>query len=319
MFPSCSGLTTGGCEQCYAFCKRAAFHPERFASIAGRIDMRLDRRKGYVFAAAFASKMPEESGPTSELVSRWPVAPGTYTIGSAKSPVAVAMLGKAKADIPSDLYCMKGTIRSANAGVERLIINVVTNPRIRFLIVCGQEDGHRPGEALLTLAKNGVDDEMKIVGGRDRLACLPDIPNETVERFLSQIEVIDLVHPKESEGIIDWRDSVFEFDQPRIDELLEAIRGCNRRDPGPFVAPPLTIDAPGLTQRGRDIGMMLNEQVNRITGVMLRMPSEALSTSASEIVVSESERILLDSVDGSVFEVPSIPLYFLMKAYLTGQ
>ncbi|NLK25063.1 MAG: hypothetical protein GX307_00595 [Euryarchaeota archaeon] len=249
----------------------------------------------------------------------WPLLPGSYRLGSMNSPIALAVLGRARFHLPPEHYCILGSLRSANLGIEKIIANVVSNPRIRFLIVCGREEGHLPGDALIALARNGVDKDMRIIGTRAQLPFLSDLTPEAVARFREQVEVIDLVNPKESDGAIDWQDPPFDPGLSRQRELEENVARCERSDPGPYGGRPLRVVLPEPLMRPKDMGMALKDQVDRLSNLMLRMPSEKLSTRAEDILVSSEFQILIDPVDGIVMQVPSLAFYAKMKAYLTGQ
>jgi tetrahydromethanopterin S-methyltransferase subunit A len=72
---------------------------------------------------------------------------------------------------------------------------VVANPNIRYLIICGPESpGHLVGNALLALAKNGLDEKKRIIVTDAPTPYLFNIPSEFVERFRKQLTVIDLVN-----------------------------------------------------------------------------------------------------------------------------
>ena len=68
----------------------------------------------------------------------------------------------------------------------------------------------------------------------------------------------------------------------------------------------------------RDIGETLRKQTDRISNIMLRMPSEKLSTCASTIAVSREFGIVLDPIDGSLTKVPTIDFYERIREYLMG-
>jgi tetrahydromethanopterin S-methyltransferase subunit A len=52
-------------------------------------------------------------------------------------------------ELSKELFAIKGTMKTENMGVEKIIVNVVSNPKIRFLIVCGKDEfGHYPGDCL---------------------------------------------------------------------------------------------------------------------------------------------------------------------------
>lgn len=251
--------------------------------------------------------------------SPWPPLPGSYTLGSMKSPVAIVVLGRGLFHLSSERYCILGSLRSSNLGIEKIIANIISNPKIRFLIICGKEEGHLPGEALQNLVKNGVDERMNIIGTKAQLAFLPDVTQEAVARFRNQVKVIDLVYPKDTEGIIDWRDPTFDFDSSRLKELEETIKRCEQDNPGLYPEGPMLISLPEPLITLPNIGLILEAQMLRITNVMLRMPSEALSTHCEDVVISSELQVFMDPLDGTVAQVPSLAFHARMKAYLTGQ
>ncbi|MBM4237803.1 MAG: hypothetical protein FJ151_04890 [Euryarchaeota archaeon] len=246
------------------------------------------------------------------------MAPGDYEIGSDDSPVAVAIIGRGVAPIHRDRFSLKGTLKTENIGIEKLVVNIISNPRIRFLVACGKDEfGHFPGDALVSLIRNGVDERMRIVGTRAAIPYLCNLPREAVDRFRRQVEVIDLVHPKEVAEIVGY-DQEYEFDGERRAELLLAVEGCEGRDPGTFPEEPLLVEVPALMTEGGMIGKSLNIASDKFASHMLRMPSERLSTSASLAVVSEEFGFILDPVDDEIVHVPSVHLAARIKSYLSG-
>jgi len=236
-----------------------------------------------------------------------------------RSPIAIVTVGQAKFDLEREHYCIMGSLRSANLGIEKIIANVLSNPGIRFLIVCGPEEGHMPADSLLSLLRNGVDGQMNIIGARGQLACLSDISPEAVRRFRDQVRVIDLVHPKETADTIDWQDPTFDFDTSRMDELREAIAECERDNPGPYPEGPMMVALPEPLCSPLDWSMVLKKQVDRVSGLMLRMPSEQLLTTSDDVVVSPEFEVFIDPIDWMVIQMPSLLFYASMKKYLTGQ
>ncbi len=253
------------------------------------------------------------------LQSPWPPVPGSFVLGSMKSPVAVAIVGRARFALSPEHYCMMGHLRSANLGIEKVIANIVSNPRIRFLIVCGREEGHLPGDAIVSLANNGINEDTSIVGTRAQLPFLSDITREAIARFREQVKVIDLMNPKESDGSIDWQDPPFDFDAGRLKELEDVISECERTDPGTHPGGPMIVALPRPFHSKKDIGMVLKDQVDRISSLMLRMPSEKLNTDSDLVTISSEFEIIMDPVDGAVMGVPSIAFYKRMRAYLMGK
>lgn len=248
----------------------------------------------------------------------WPQIKGDYTIGKATSPCAVAIVGRGQVEIPADLYSIMGRFKTENMGIEKIIMNVVSNPGIRFLVVCGKEEfGHFPGDALLSLASEGVDDDMRIKGTRAAIPFLCNIPIEAVDRFRNQVEVIDLVHPKDVGEIIEF-DPIYHFDEERISELVSILEDCAERSPGPLDAAPIHIRSEGLNRGAGEIGVSMNKLADFFTNQMLRMPSQRLSTRSSIALISEEFRIVLDPVDMEIVEVPSVDLALKLKSYLMG-
>jgi len=67
-------------------------------------------------------------------------------------------------------------------------VAVVSNPNIRFLIVCGPETpGHLVGDAILDLQTHGIDADKRIVGAKAPTPYLFNIPADYIDRFRAQI------------------------------------------------------------------------------------------------------------------------------------
>jgi tetrahydromethanopterin S-methyltransferase subunit A len=151
----------------------------------------------------------------------WPVLPGTYEVGDPQAPVAVCALTSQRlvaplAQLPG--VAIAGTVYTANHGIERIVINVTTNPSIRFLLLCGKEAAlFRPGQSLVALAERGMDAERRIAGALGYEPVLPTVAPERVAQFLRQVELVD------------WTG---EEDQAALEER---IRGLAARSPGRFV------------------------------------------------------------------------------------
>jgi hypothetical protein len=99
----------------------------------------------------------------------WPVLDGAYVVGDADAPVAVCTL-TSEALIeplaPVAGVAIAGKVYTANLGIERIVVNVTSNPAIRFLLLCGKDSKlFRPGQSLSALVDNGIDPEARIVGG----------------------------------------------------------------------------------------------------------------------------------------------------------
>lgn len=137
----------------------------------------------------------------------YPPEEGRYVRGNDYSPVAVCViLDTFDFAIPPELNelvmagvdsgaVISGMLQTENIGLEKMICNIVANPNIRYIVLCGRESaGHLPGESLLALKENGVADTKQIVGTRAPTPYLHNIPPELIDRFNQQIlSIIDLL------------------------------------------------------------------------------------------------------------------------------
>src|SRR5438046_7353477 len=98
----------------------------------------------------------------SSTGSSWPVVAGTYKVGDPKAPVAVCALTSERLMDPLAVLpgvAIAGMVYTANLGIARIILNITTNPSIRFLLICGKDSAlFQPGQSLVALAEQGVDD-----------------------------------------------------------------------------------------------------------------------------------------------------------------
>ena len=125
-------------------------------------------------------------------VDGWPAEPGRYVVGDKKSCVAVCTLSEVDMKLPMDNIAITGKCVTENLGMEKIIKNVITNPNIRFLILCCKEpEGHYVGQGFLCLKKNGIDSSRKIIGARGAMPFLKNVNDEQIKRFNEQIELID--------------------------------------------------------------------------------------------------------------------------------
>lgn len=133
----------------------------------------------------------------------YPPEEGRYVRGNDFSPVAVCViLDTFDFAIPSDLEelvmagldsgaALAGTLQTENVGLEKMICNIVANPNIRYIILCGRESpGHLPGKSLLALKENGTDEKKRIIGTEAHTPYLFNLPPEVIERFNKQIVTI---------------------------------------------------------------------------------------------------------------------------------
>ena len=164
--------------------------------------------------------------PTEKVAERqgWPPLPGAYRVLRYQAPVAVCTL--TSEDLADAVIreagpeiALVGTLHTENLGIERLIQNVLANPHLRFVVLCGADSqqtmGHYPGHSIVALAQHDMDERYRIIGARGRRPFLKNLRPEAVAHFREMVEVIDLI----GEG-----DAL---------EVLSEAKQCAARNPGP--------------------------------------------------------------------------------------
>lgn len=149
----------------------------------------------------------------------WPLVNGDYMVGDPQSCVAGATLASHIENILIDAgAAIAGPCKTENLGVEKMMANIISNPNIRFLILCGSEvQGHVTGQSIEALHANGVDpDKRKIIGAIGAIPFIENIPDDAIERFQEQLELINMIDVEDEDKI-----------QAKVEECVE-------KDPGAF-------------------------------------------------------------------------------------
>lgn len=149
----------------------------------------------------------------------WPLVNGDYMVGDPQSCVAGATLASHIENILIDAgAAIAGPCKTENLGVEKMMANIISNPNIRFLVLCGSEvQGHVTGQSIEALHANGVDpDKRKIIGAIGAIPFIENIPDDAIERFQEQLELINMIDVEDEDKI-----------QAKVEECVE-------KDPGAF-------------------------------------------------------------------------------------
>ena len=159
-----------------------------------------------------------------EPAAGWPVIKGEFDLGDPKSCVAVATMGSHFSQFPIKAGSgISGPCKTENLGIEKIVANIISNPNIRFLIICGSEvKGHISGEALECLHKNGLKDG-RIVGAKGAIPFIENLDDKAVKRFQEQVQTVYMIDV-EDEG-----------------KITAAIQDCIAKDPGAFGADPMLL------------------------------------------------------------------------------
>jgi tetrahydromethanopterin S-methyltransferase subunit A len=181
-------------------------------------------------------KLAEKKSPAEG----WPVINGDYVVGDPESPVAATTLASHIEQIAVDAgAAISGPCKTENLGIEKMLANLISNPNIRFLILTGSEvQGHITGQSIEALHENGVDPEKrKIVGATGAIPFIENIPDEGIERFQQQMEIV---------SIIDVEDAA---------TIQSKVKECIDKDPGAFEeeAMVIVVEEDGEEEEGEEV------------------------------------------------------------------
>jgi tetrahydromethanopterin S-methyltransferase subunit A len=159
-----------------------------------------------------------------EPAAGWPVIKGEFDVGDAKSCVAVATAGSHFNLFPIKAgAAISGPFKTENLGIEKIVANVISNPNIRFIVICGSEvKGHISGDALECLHKYGLKDG-RIVNAKGAIPFIENLDDKAVKRFQEQVQTIYM---------IDVEDEA---------KITAAIKDCIAKDPGAFAGEPMLL------------------------------------------------------------------------------
>lgn len=126
------------------------------------------------------------------IAETWPIVKGDYTVGDPKSRIAVVTL--ASQINPSPEAAIWGSSKTENLGVEKIIVNIISNSNIRYILVCGTESrGHLAGQSLLAIHANGIDEKGRIIGSEGAIPFIENISREAVKRFQQQVVLLNRI------------------------------------------------------------------------------------------------------------------------------
>lgn len=206
----------------------------------------------------------------NENGKKWPPVSGDFEVGNPDLPVAVCTLGK-KFDVPGD-YSIIGTCKTENIGIERIIVNVISNPAIRFLILAGPEvPGHHTGASLTSLYHNGIEsDTRRIIEATGAIPYIENVPLEAVERFRTQIEFVNMMNVSDP------------------DRISAVVSELNDRNPGRHSEDPIWIDFKGSPKKASSASMIADVSLLPELGVFYHPDTSTVFTQSMDAVVSEN-------------------------------
>ena len=158
--------------------------------------------------------------------SGWPIVQGDFHSGKAESPVAVATMGSHldEQGICDAGAAICGSCKTENLGLEKVIANIISNPNIRFLLLCGTEvKGHLSGQTLAALHANGVE-KGKVVGAQGAIPFIENVGDAEIKRFQEQIEIVNIMEAED------------------LGQIKAKIAELTARDPGAFAGEPMIVE-----------------------------------------------------------------------------
>jgi tetrahydromethanopterin S-methyltransferase subunit A len=172
--------------------KRFPRDPNGENAMAVRLFRRLDAARDLITAGPLRRRLQSHQD-----LPHWPLVAGDYRIGDAMAGVAVCTLSSRDLIEPVSALpgvAIAGRLITVNLGIERMVTNVVSNPRIRALVVCGKDSPiFHTAQAIRALLENGVTAERRIIGAQGHWPVLSNLSAAQITRFRGQITLVDAI------------------------------------------------------------------------------------------------------------------------------
>ena len=158
---------------------------------------------------------------------RWPVTSGSYIVGDKSASIAVCTLTSPDLMQPLSTIggvAIAGELVTVNLGIEKIIRNTISNPNIRFLLVCGNESPvFHPAQALQCLLRKGIDDQRRIIEAEGHYPVLNNVDSDQIELFRRQVELIDCTGERDREALQEQISKLTSREKPPFEEPSGSI------------------------------------------------------------------------------------------------
>ncbi|MDI6640029.1 MAG: tetrahydromethanopterin S-methyltransferase subunit A [Methanocellales archaeon] len=178
-------------------------------------------------------------------MGEWPIVKGDYQIGDKESRIGIVTLASHFELKPEELkkVAIIGSCKTENLGAEKIITNTVSNPNIRFILLCGDESrGHLSGHTLKALHANGIDENGKIIGSEGAIPFIENIPENAIARFQRQVQIIDRIG------------------ETNLDSILQIAEEYSKRGE-PYPEPPLVVQTVKRKKRRKTIPISMAKDI----------------------------------------------------------
>jgi len=195
--------------------------------------------------------MAEKKSPASG----WPIVKGDFHSGDANNPVAVMTCGSHldETGICDRGAAICGSCKTENLGLEKVIANIISNPNIRFILLCGTEvKGHLAGNTMEALHKNGVK-EGRVVGAQGAIPFIENLADEAIKRFQEQCELVNIMEAED------------------INTIAAKINELKARDPGAFAADPMIVEVKEAAGGAEEMGGVVQPMSGELALIHARM------------------------------------------------
>jgi len=178
-------------------------------------------------------------------LKEWPVEKGDYILGNPAAPSAIVTPMPDRKIWKEGIEAgaaIAGRMLTANIGIEKIICNILANPNIRYLILCGKEsEGHLAGEGLAALFRNGVDGQTRrIKGSKAQTPYVWNIPEEGIERFRKQVTLINLLGTEDAERVKQAVRACYQ-EKENKKRFRDNEKELELYDPGAYAKEPLIV------------------------------------------------------------------------------
>jgi len=195
--------------------------------------------------------MAEKKSPASG----WPIVQGDFQAGDPNSPVAVMTCGSHldEKGICDAGAAICGSCKTENLGLEKVIANIISNPNIRFILLCGTEvKGHLAGQTMDALHKNGVKDG-RVVGAEGAIPFIENLADDAISRYQEQCELVNIMEAEDMGAI-----------KGKIDEL-------KGKDPGAFAGDPMIVEVKEAEGGAEELGGEVRPMSGELALITARM------------------------------------------------
>lgn len=143
----------------------------------------------------------------------WPVYRGSYRVINPNGQVAICTLTSDYNDfitVHPEAVAIVGKVYTPNLGIEKIIYNTISNPSIRYLLLCGKDSSiFKAGQAIQCLFNYGVNADMRIIHAEGHFPVLNNITEAQLNVFLQQIELVNCMEEMNVEVL---RDKIAQLD-----------------------------------------------------------------------------------------------------------